>query len=220
MTSIEMLKCFAINIVGTIFIITNPWAATSVYRRFVSNTSIPNGECLIFMGKAKDMAFLLVLQSLIFWLFILLQLQKHIALPHYIYWLDQPAYCIIDFYIFRWIVSSVSSEMMNLTLEFKGSLSSYIFWNIILCFSLITIIGWAWVIKYFFKWICKNIHGQLSFDYKGEVWEILWRSLVCLIGTVFIIPIPWVLRWFMSWNIAQIEVVTDNDEAVSVECAI
>ena len=76
------------------------------------------------------------------------------------------------------------------------------------------------MIKYFFKWICKNIHGQLSFDYKGEVCEILWRSLVCLIDTVFIIPIPWVLRWFMSWNIAQIEVVTDNDEAVSVECAI
>ena len=74
--------------------------------------------------------------------------------------------------------------------------------------SVITIIGWAWVITAWMRWICRNIEGtrrEMVFNASGL--EVLWRTIVFAIGCVFMIPIPWVMRWYASWYVSQFALV-------------
>ena len=68
----------------------------------------------------------------------------------------------------------------------------------------ITIIGWAWVLTAWMRWICRNVEGtrrEVTFNASGL--EVLWRTIVFSIGFAFLIPIPWVLRWYANWFISQ-----------------
>jgi hypothetical protein len=70
----------------------------------------------------------------------------------------------------------------------------------------VTIIGWAWVLKFFLRWVCRNISGTVNFDFVGTGWGILWRIIVVILASIFVIPIPWLLRWFTVWLLAQVRV--------------
>jgi hypothetical protein len=72
--------------------------------------------------------------------------------------------------------------------------------------SLITIIGWAWVISAMMRWICRNIDGtRREVVFNGTGLEVLWRSVVLMISCAFIIPIPWMMRWYNRWFVSQFE---------------
>jgi hypothetical protein len=74
--------------------------------------------------------------------------------------------------------------------------------------SFITIIGWAWVIAFWMRWICSNIEGtRREVVFNGTGLQILWRTLVFVIGCIVIIPIPWVLRWYARWYVSQFALV-------------
>ncbi len=77
----------------------------------------------------------------------------------------------------------------------------------LLVVSFITIVGWAWVVKYMMQWICRNVRGTIGFDFTGSGLEILWRSLAVGLLSVLIVPIPWIHRWYVSWFISRISVV-------------
>ena len=70
--------------------------------------------------------------------------------------------------------------------------------------SFLTIIGWAWVVTAWTRWICRNISGtrrEIIFNASGL--EVLWRTVVLIIACAFLIPIPWVMRWYATWIVSQ-----------------
>ena len=70
--------------------------------------------------------------------------------------------------------------------------------------SFITIVGWAWVVTAWMRWVCRNIDGtQREVIFTASGLEVLWRTIVFVIACIFIIPIPWVLRWYAQWYASQ-----------------
>lgn len=79
--------------------------------------------------------------------------------------------------------------------------------------SFVTIIGWAWVVKYMMQWLCRSVRGPLQFDFVASGLEILWRTLVFLLLCMLVIPIPWMIQWYANWMISQIVVVAPGSTA-------
>ena len=108
----------------------------------------------------------------------------------------------------RWICANLSSNGRPLSLSFDGSALGYDGWQLLTMLSAITIIGWAWVVAAWARWLCRNIQGtRRAIVFKGTGLEFLWRVLVVAIASCFIIPIPWVYRWIMQWQASQTELV-------------
>jgi hypothetical protein len=101
-------------------------------------------------------------------------------------------------------VSNLASNGQKIPLSFEGSIWGYIGWQLLFVISMITIIGWAWVITAMLRWICRNINGtrrEVLFNASGL--EVLWRSIVFVLLCALIIPIPWMLRWYGQWYVSQ-----------------
>jgi hypothetical protein len=108
----------------------------------------------------------------------------------------------------RWLVANISSEGRQLPLSFAGDPWAYVGWYLLLYISAITIIGWAWVITAWMRWICRHVDGtrrEIRFNASG--WQILWRTLLVALAMVFIIPIPWAMGWYTRWYVYQFALV-------------
>jgi hypothetical protein len=79
---------------------------------------------------------------------------------------------------------------------------------VLLYVSFITIVGWAWVVTAWMRWVCRNIDGtQREVIFIASGLEVLWRTIVFVFACIFIIPIPWVLRWYAQWYASQFALV-------------
>jgi hypothetical protein len=116
---------------------------------------------------------------------------------------------ILLYWLFlRWLVANLASNDQPLGLSFSGGYWALLGWNILLALSIITIIGWAWVVAAMARWFCRNIQGtRRQVVYKGTGLQNLWRTLVMAICCAFVIPIPWLYRWMMRWQLSQTELV-------------
>ena len=95
--------------------------------------------------------------------------------------------------VLRWIVANLASNGQPLDLASPARVWAIIGWQFLLYVSVITIIGWAWVITAWMRWICRNIDGtRREVIFIGTGLEFLWRTIVFAIACIFIIPIPWV----------------------------
>ena len=115
-----------------------------------------------------------------------------------------PVQAYLSWMVVRWIASNLSSNGQKLPIAFNGSAIGYVGWDVLMYVSVITIIGWAWVIAAWMRWNCRNIEGtQREVIFIGSGLEILWRSIVFAIGCMLLIPIPWVMRWYTGWYTSQ-----------------
>ena len=110
--------------------------------------------------------------------------------------------------VLRWVVSNLASNGQKIPTAFDGNVWVYIGWQILMLVSFITIIGWAWVVTAWIRWICRNLEGtRRAVVFNGSGLDVLWRSFVFAFGAAFIIPIPWMLRWYMQWYASQFALV-------------
>ena len=124
---------------------------------------------------------------------------------YYFQYLAIPIQAFLSWMVVRWIAANLASNGEHLPISFNGSALGYIGWDLLMYISVITIIGWAWVITAWMRWNCRNIGGtQREVIFNASGLEMLWRTIVFAIGCVFIIPIPWVMRWYTSWYIVAI----------------
>ena len=103
----------------------------------------------------------------------------------------------------RWFCAHVETEDGATKIAFTGGVLPYIGWSLLLMISFVTIIGWAWALKYFMRWICARIEGAPRFAFTGGGLAILWRTLVFTLCSILVIPIPWLLKWYVNWMISQ-----------------
>jgi hypothetical protein len=186
--------------IGTLFVIPAPWVAVMFYRWFVPRVNVPGRPNLEFTGKPTD----------IWWAFMLLAVSAYAnatSIP-FIGLLAIALQAFLGWFVLRWAIVNISSGGRQLPLTFNGSALYYIGWQVLLVLSALTIIGWAWVVTAWIRWIFRNIAGsrrEIVFNASGL--EMLWRTLVFALGCAFIIPIPWLLRWYANWTISQIALV-------------
>jgi hypothetical protein len=114
---------------------------------------------------------------------------------------------ILSLLLLKWFSAHASTADGRLRLSFEGGYLPFIGWNILLVLSFFTVIGWAWVVKYMYRWICRNVRGTAEFTFIGTGLAILWRTLVFVLLCILIIPIPWMMRWYARWMISQVAFV-------------
>ncbi|MFL6789696.1 MAG: DUF4339 domain-containing protein [Bradyrhizobium sp.] len=186
-------------VVGMLLVIPAPWAATSFYRWMVSRTYVPGRPNLAFNGQVGDIWYVLVLMAL---------LSYAGAAGDYIQLVAILVQAFLSWIILRWIVGSLSANGQPLPIAFSGDVWAFVGWQVLMYLAIFTIIGWAWVITAFVRWICRNITGtrrEIIFNASGL--EMLWRTILFAIGCGLLIPIPWVLRWYTRWYVSQFALV-------------
>ncbi len=182
---------------GSLFVVPAPWVKTAYYRYLGVSTILPDGRRFTFSGQPGDIWLVFV------GIAILGTYGRFIPGIGFLLSLGSIALTVL---VFRWFCAHLGTEDGTTKLTFEGGIWAYIGWILLLIISFISIIGWAWVGKAMFRWLCRNVKGTLAFDFTGTGGAILWRSLVAGMACMFIIPIPWMMRWFAAWFVSQIQV--------------
>jgi hypothetical protein len=185
---------------GNLLVIPAPWLVTGFYRWFVPHLRVPQRPNLGFTGQPGD----------IWYVFVLLALCSYAGLSgvSYLQYILIPVQGYLSWMTVRWFVANISSNGQRLPLTFTGEPLIYVGWYLLVIVSIVTIIGWAWVMTAVMRWVCRNIAGtrrEVTFIASG--WQVLWRTIVFALGVVLIIPIPWALSWYARWIVSQFELV-------------
>lgn len=187
-------------VIGMALVIPAPWTATSFYRWIVPRLKVPRRPDMAFTGQVGD----------IWYVFIILALCGYGGLTHYrsVQLILLPLQAFLSWMVLRWLVGNLSSNGQKLPVAFEGSALGYLGWYILMVVSLITIVGWAWVVTAWMRWTCRNITGtvrEVVFNASG--WGVLWRTVLTALACSLIIPIPWMLRWYTRWYASQFALV-------------
>lgn len=190
--------------IGFVLIIPSPWTTTALYRFICDDVALPDGKRLKFAGQPADIWYVFMGVSAVSWLHGIID---HHHLPRYLGLVVALATWALTMLVFKWFCAHLKSEDDRLSLSFEGGYWPYAGWNILLLVSFVTIVGWAWVLKFMMQWVCRNVRGTASFDFTATGWDILWRTIVLALVSMLVIPIPWMGRWYTNWMISQISVV-------------
>lgn len=190
-----------VTLIGMILVIPAPWVFVWYTKWIVPCIKVPGRPNLSFTGNAM---------TLVPWYFGFIVLAIAIAFTE-IQVLNNLLFIVqivLYWLMIKWLVANLASNGQPLGLSFVGSVWAYIGWNLLLAISLLTIIGWAWVMVAQTRWFCRNIQGtRRDIVFKGSGLQFLWRAIVAAILCGFIIPIPWMYRWIGSWMASQTELV-------------
>ena len=187
--------------IGLALVIPAPWTATAFYRWFVEHLRVPQRPALGFTGQPGDIWYVFVLTGLLSYAGV-----GDNSWPVLVSFILQP---FLSWMALRWVTANISSDGQRLPLNFAGSPWAYLGWNLLLYVSFITIIGWAWVMTAWIRWICLNLEGtRRAVVFNGSGLDVLWRTFVFVLGASFIIPIPWVLGWYVRWFVSQFALET------------
>jgi hypothetical protein len=195
---VGLLLALRVTAIGVALIIPAPWVGPWLYKWLCERVSLPDGRPLTFSGKAGDIWYVFVAWGALMWIG-QLQEGRYELLTIVVSW-------ILGVPLLKWVCANASTPDERLKLSFEGGYLPYIGWNILLTLSVITIIGWAWVMKYMLRWICQNVGGTAEFAFTGTGLEILWRTVVVVLLSILIIPIPWMMRWYTRWMLSQVAV--------------
>jgi hypothetical protein len=185
--------------IGQLVVIPSPWIAMAYYRWIIPKFNVPGRPNLAFTGQIGEIWYVIVGLALLGFIGLIDNRLQLISL------LGQPA---LSWMLLRYVVSHLSSNGQDLPITFKGSIWGFIGFQLLMVVSIFTVIGWAWVITFWMRWICRNIEGtRREVVFNGSGLQVLWRTLVMGILTCLIIPIPWMIRWYTKWYVSQVAVV-------------
>jgi hypothetical protein len=191
-------RCLLLMI-GELLVIPAPWVVINYYNWITPRFHVPGRSNLGFTGQVGD----------IWYVMIGLALTTYAGLAgNTIQLIAVPLQGFLSWMLLRWAIGNISANGQPIPMVFNGSVWAFVGWQVLSFLSFITIIGWAWVMTAFIRWICRNISGtRRELIFNGSGLEVLWRSIVFAIGCIFIIPIPWLLRWYTQWYVSQLALV-------------
>ena len=186
--------------VSALFIIPAAWGAVPLYRWFVRNLEFSDGSTASFEGRGKDVWYYFIgvglLEIVIPLLFNAIvgpkaDLFVFIGLPF--------AIVAIWLQIMRWFFSKIKLSC-GTNMKFCGRYWPFLGWSMLVMYSVITIIGWAWASVAMLRWVCRNLEaGPHRLVFTGSGWSLLWRGILAALASCFIIPIPWMEVWIIRW---------------------
>ena len=140
-------------IIGMVLVIPAPWVATWFYRWIVSRASrAGTAEPRLHRPGRRHL--------------VRLHRDRHSdlcgrgrpLLPAIS--LDPDSGCVCPGWSFAGSPRTSRSNGQPLPIAFSGSALGYVGWQVLLYVSVITIVGWAWVITAWMRWICRNIRAR------------------------------------------------------------
>ncbi|MGJ4914019.1 DUF4339 domain-containing protein [Bradyrhizobium oligotrophicum] len=187
-------------VVGQFLIVITPWTAVYLYRYVIERIRVPGRPNLTFTGQPLDIWYVFVAMGVLAYVSLsdrpILNLISLVA-PAFLGWM-----------VLRWLLSNLASNGERLPIHFEGSPVVYAGWYLLMIVSGITVIGWAWVLTAWMRWVCRNIQGtRREVVFTGSGLQVLWRTFAFVLGSSVIIPIPWLLRWYSAWYVSQFAVV-------------
>jgi hypothetical protein len=101
--------------------------------------------------------------------------------------------------ILRWLVGHVELSSSR-EFSFLGTYVELLQWEILLALSVLTIIGWAWVLAAMCRWMARSTRGNdIALRFHGVGQQILWRTAVAILFSIPVVTIPWVWLWYARW---------------------
>lgn len=101
--------------------------------------------------------------------------------------------------VLRWFVGHVELSSSR-GFSFFGTYVELLGWEILLTLSVLTVIGWAWVLAAMYRWMARNTRGNdIALRFHGVGLQILWRTVVAILCSIPIVTIPWVWFWYARW---------------------
>jgi hypothetical protein len=205
--TIEFLGWMIVALLSAVLVIPLAWTIAAMGRWFCRNLHLDGGETVAFRGTGLEvlgwMTCALVLPLPIFVL-------KVIHSPAFLY----APFVIAAFFlsplmhvwILGWIVTKLELSS-GPRLHFDGSYAAYLGYHLMLAFSSITIIGWAWVVSSYYDWVAEHTLGNdIVVRCETTGWEVLWRTVVAALGSIPIVTIPWMWMWYVRWLVGCITV--------------
>jgi hypothetical protein len=190
--------CILVTI-GSLLVIPSPWTGTGYYRWLFPRMHVPQRPNLAFTGQVGD----------IWYVFIAMGLAGYLGyIDSNLQLLGLPIQAILSWMLIRWVVANISSNGQPMQMNFTGSVWGFVGWQILTFLAVFTVIGWAWAMAAWTRWICRHVSGtrrEMIFTATGL--QLLWRTVAFGFGCLFIIPIPWLLRWYFTWATAQFVLV-------------
>jgi hypothetical protein len=185
-----------VNALGSGLIIPAPWTGPLIWRYLGETTKLPDGRPFGFAGKTGDIWWVFVLQGLLLWL----------GEVRYVQIVALPVSVALGYFVIKWFCEKLVPPAGIAPLAFKGGFWANFGWVALYIVAFVTIIGWAWVLAAYYRWLARNIDGGLAFEFRGAGLSILWRMWVTIFACCFLIPIPWVAAWMARWLISQFHV--------------
>jgi hypothetical protein len=190
--------------IGSTLVIPVPWVIAWYYRWLIERVQVPGRADLSFAGKAGDIWYIIALQALVICLQFLPM--SHGAAVQFAGFIAMIVVSLLlEWIVIRWVVRNITSAGQPLPLTFVGSYWGLLGWAALTYLSMLTVIGWAWVVTATGRWLCRNVQGSrrpITFEASG--WGVLWRSVLFILASCFVIPIPWMLRWYLRWIVSQV----------------
>jgi len=189
-------------VVGQILIVPAPWTATGYYRFLCEQVALPDGRRLRFSGQPGHIWYVFIALAVLGWL----HNTHHAGVTAAVILVT----ALLTVPVIRWFCAKLRTEDGALQLSFDGETLAYLGWSTLFLVSLVTIIGWAWVIKAMMQWICRSVSGTVGFAFTASGPAILGRTLLLILLCALILPIPWATRWYADWFASQFSVVAPN----------
>ena len=113
------------------------------------------------------------------------------------------ALCVLGLWgalnILRWFVGHVALSSSR-GFSFLGTYAELVGWEILLGLSVLTVIGWAWVLAAMYRWLARNTRANdIALRVHGLGRQILWRTVVAILFSIPVVTIPWVWLWYARW---------------------
>jgi uncharacterized membrane protein YjgN (DUF898 family) len=103
------------------------------------------------------------------------------------------------FHVIGWFVSHVELSSGQ-RFSFTGGYVDLLGWQILLALSVVTVIGWAWVLAAMFRWLASSTRSKdAAVEFHGQGHQILWRTLAAILFSVPLVTIPWAWLWYTRW---------------------
>ncbi|MCP3395808.1 DUF4339 domain-containing protein [Bradyrhizobium sp. CCGB20] len=195
----SFLGWWILLVIGNLLVIPAPWTATGYYRWLFPRVHVPQRPNITFTGQVGDIWYVFVAMGLVGYAGYVDSILQILAMP---------VQAVLSWMIMRWVVANLSSNGQPIPMTYTGSVWGFIGWQIVMFLAVFTIIGWAWVMAAWMRWICRGIIGtrrEMVFTATG--FQLLWRTLAFGFGCLFLIPIPWLLRWYFAWTMSQFALV-------------
>jgi hypothetical protein len=188
---------------GVILIVPAPWAGVWFYKWFASHVILPGDRPLRLQASVGDSWLLFVGLGLNEWIGSGFNLGPN---AHWGSLIAAILGLLLSWALMRWFCGRLATDDGATKLAFKGGLLGLLGWYVLLALSFVTVIGWAWVAKFFYRWLAAKAEGAPRFACHATGLAILWRTILLAFGSAFIIPIPWLARWYVNWTISQFSV--------------
>lgn len=117
--------------------------------------------------------------------------------------------------ILRWFVSHVVSSSSP-GFSFLATFKELVGWEVLLALSVLTVIGWAWVLAAMYRWMARNTRADdRALRFHGEGLEILWRTVAAALFSIPVVTIPWAWLWYTRWLVRNTSIEAQVGDLVA-----